>query len=108
MVGYLRNRSQSLHPLPTRGGIITELSSRASRPQFRTWPRFREFGLSESVSIGNESVPIQLAQCRFSGLAISNAKILIHFSNKIYGRNFVKQHSETDMVFEITKMLIAV
>ena len=25
--------------------------------------------------IGNESVPIQLAQCRFPGLAISNAKI---------------------------------
>ena len=28
---------------------------------------------------GNESVPIQLAQCRFPGLAISNAKILIYF-----------------------------
>jgi len=27
-------------------------------------------------------VPIQLAQCRFPGLAISNAKILIYFSNK--------------------------
>jgi len=26
-------------------------------------------------SIRNESVPIQLAQCRFPGLAISNAKI---------------------------------
>jgi len=33
--------------------------------------------------IGNESVLIQLAQCRFPGLAISNAKILINFSNKI-------------------------
>ena len=29
--------------------------------------------------IGNESVPIQLAQCRFPGLAISNANMLIHF-----------------------------
>jgi len=39
--------------------------------------------------IGNESVPIQLAQCRFPGLAfISNDKILIYFSNKIYGSNF--------------------
>ena len=29
------------------------------------------------------------------GLAISNAKILIYFSNKMYGNNFIKQHSET-------------
>ena len=45
--------------------------------------------------IGNESVPIQSAQCWFPGLAISSAKIQIYFSNKIYGSNFVKQHSET-------------
>jgi len=51
------------------------------------------------VKIGNESAPIQLAQCRFPGLAISNAKVLIYFSNKIYGRNFIKQHSETVMVW---------
>jgi len=46
-----------------------------------------------------------LAQCRFPGLAFSNAKILIYFSNKIYGSkqsNLIKQHSET-----VTKMLIA-
>jgi len=49
-------------------------------------------------AIGNESVPIQLAQCPFPGLAISNAKILTYFSNKIYGSNFSKQHSETVMV----------
>ena len=43
-------------------------------------------------AIGNESAPIQLAQCRFPVLAISNAKILIYFfSKKIYGSNFVKQ-----------------
>jgi len=48
--------------------------------------------------IGNESVPIQLAQCRFPGLAISNAKILIYFSNKIYRSNFIKQHLETVIV----------
>jgi len=29
--------------------------------------------------IGNEGAPIQLAQCRFPALAISNAKILIYF-----------------------------
>ena len=28
-----------------------------------------------------QKLPIQLAQCRFPGLAISNAKILIYFSN---------------------------
>jgi len=30
-------------------------------------------------TIGDESAPIQLAQCRFPVLAISNAKILIYF-----------------------------
>ena len=43
-------------------------------------------------------MPIQLAQCSFSGLVISNAKISIYFLNKIYGNNFIKQHSETVMV----------
>jgi len=45
------------------------------------------------INIGHESVPIQLAQCRFPGLVISSAKISIYFSNKIYGSNFIKQHS---------------
>jgi len=31
-------------------------------------------------------------------VAISNDKILIYFSNEIYGSNFIKQHSETVMV----------
>ena len=48
--------------------------------------------------MGNESVPMQLAQCWFPGLAISNAKILIFFSNKMYGSSFIKHHSETVMV----------
>ena len=48
--------------------------------------------------IWNKSAPIQLAQCRFPGLAISNAKMLIYFSNKIYGSNLSKQHSEIVMV----------
>ena len=46
----------------------------------------------------NESAPIQLAQCWFPRLVISNAKISIYFSNKIYRSNFIKQHSETVMV----------
>jgi len=43
-------------------------------------------------STGNDSAPIQLAQCRFPAMAISNAKILIYFLNKIqaYGSNFIK------------------
>ena len=48
--------------------------------------------------IRNESVPIQLAQCRFPGLAISNAKTVVYCPNEIYGSNFIKQHSETVMV----------
>ena len=46
----------------------------------------------------NESAPIQLTQCRFPGLAISNAELLVRFSNKIYGNDFIKQHSETVVV----------
>jgi len=49
--------------------------------------------------IGNESVPIQLAQCWFPRLAISNAKNINIFSTKIYGSDFVKQHSETVMLW---------
>ena len=49
-------------------------------------------------TIGNESAPIQLAQCRFPGLATFDAKISIYFSNKIHGSNFIKQHSKTVMV----------
>jgi len=59
-------------------------------------------------AIGNKSVLIQLAQCRFPEQAISNAKILTYLSNKIYENNLIKQDSETATWFEITKMLIAV
>jgi len=47
--------------------------------------------------LGNESVLIQLTQCWFPGLTISNAKIYI-FSNKIFGNNFDKPLSETVML----------
>ena len=43
-----------------------------------------------SNRIGNESVPKQLAQCWFPGLAISIAKIQICFCSKIYGNNFYR------------------
>ena len=51
------------------------------------------------LRIGHKSAPIQLAQCWFPGLAISSAKIFIYFSNKIYGSDFVEQHTETVMVW---------
>jgi len=40
-----------------------------------------------NCGIGSESVPMQLAQYQFPELAISSAKILIYFSNKIYNNN---------------------
>ena len=57
-----------------------------------------ETGVMLAGAIGNESVPIQLAQCWFPGLAVCNAKISIYFSNKINGNNFIQQHLETVMV----------
>ena len=42
------------------------------------------------------------------GLAVSNAKILIRFSIKIYGSNFMTKSTRKLLLFEITKMLIAV
>jgi len=52
-----------------------------------------------NAPIGNESVPIQLAQCRFPGLAIFIAKIYIFFKYRPrHGSNFIKQHSESVMV----------
>jgi len=53
---------------------------------------------SRHDTICNQRVLIQLAQCRFPRLAISNDKILTYFSNKIYGSNFIKHHWETVMV----------
>ena len=63
------------------------------------WRRFHSPNWSCFTSRGSESVPIQLAQCWFSGLAISNAKTQIYFSSKMDGSNFIKQHSETVTVW---------
>jgi len=60
-----------------------------------------------SWAIGNESVPIQLAQCRFPGLAISNAEIQIHFHIK-YTEPILSNSTRKLLRFEITKILIAV
>jgi len=51
-----------------------------------------------SAPHGTKVCRIQLAQYRFPRMTIANAKILTYFSNKIYGINFIKQHSETVMV----------
>jgi len=52
-------------------------------------------------------VPKQLAQCWFHGLAVSSARIYIFFPTKIYGSDFINQHSET-VIVKISKMVIAV
>jgi len=53
--------------------------------------------------IGNESVPIQLAQCWFSRPAIPMPKYKYIFSNKMHRRNFMKQHSETCYGWKLAK-----
>ena len=65
------------------------------------------------VAIGNESEPIQLAQCCFPGLAISNAKIflilfLIYIFLLIYTEAILSDSTRKPLWFEITKMLNAV
>jgi len=54
--------------------------------------------LLTNVRTRNKNAPIQLAQCRFPGLPVSNAKMRTYFSNKLYGSNFTRQHSETVIV----------
>ena len=44
--------------------------------------------ISQVCSARNGALPVQLAQCWFPGLAVSSAKILIYFSNEIYGSDF--------------------
>jgi len=57
---------------------------------------------------GNECEPIQLAQCRFPGMAISSAKILILYVFYILYTEAILLNSTRKLLwFEITKMLIA-
>jgi len=57
---------------------------------------------------GNEGVPIQLAQCWFTVLAISNAKILIslYFFRIKYTEAILSNRTRKLLPFEITKMLV--
>jgi len=65
--------------------------------------------LHPRVDIGKESVPIQLAQFWFPGLAISNAKIKYIFQIK-YTEAILSNNTRKllGLWFKITKMLIAV
>jgi len=58
--------------------------------------------------IGNERVPIQLAQCWFRGLAISNAKNINMFFHIKYTEGLLSNSTRGLLWFEINKMLIAV
>jgi len=60
-----------------------------------------------TVVIGNESVPIQLAKCRFPGMAISSATLLIYLKIK-YTEAILSNSTPNLLRFKITKMLIAV
>ena len=55
----------------------------------------------------DESAPIQLAQCRFPELAISNTTIYIFFEIK-YVEAILSNSTRKLLWFELSKMLIAV
>jgi len=60
------------------------------------------------VNIGNDSVPVQLAQCWFPGLAISKAKIYKYIFQIKYTEATLSNSTQKLLWFEIIKMLIAV
>jgi len=60
----------------------------------------------DNCAIGNESAPTQLAQCRFPGLAISNAKM--YFFQIKYTEAILSNSTQKLLWFELTKMLTAV
>ena len=84
--------------------LTDELGHIVDHTEHRMQEAARHLGLS---AIGNDSAPIQLAQCRFPGLAISNVKILIYFQIK-YTKALLSNSTRKLLWFEITKMPIAV
>jgi len=64
-------------------------------------------GSCERGCMRDESAPIQLAQCRFPELAISNTTIYIFFEIK-YVEAILSNSTRKLLWFEISKMLIAV
>jgi len=69
---------------------------------------FRKILDSTLFDIGNESVSIQLAQCWFPGVAVSNAKMQIYFFRIKYTEAILSNSTRKLMWFAITKMPIAV
>ena len=99
---YITMTRNYLSPIITQSNKIATLSSLlalyyiVNSPPKRLLELRRCHGeLGKEFGIGKESVLKQLAQRWFTCLAISNAKILTYFSNKIYGSNFIKQRSES-------------
>jgi len=82
-VKHLSSRSSTLMAAAVQCGTPVLACSHASCTE-------RQHCLLFFAVIVNESAPIQLAQCRFPGMAISNAKILIYFSYRIYDSNFYR------------------
>jgi len=72
---------------PILPSLLLKVSSQCKN---RTEPPCNKSTQLHGAFIANESVSIQMAPCRFPGLAISNAKILIYFWNKIYGIDFIR------------------
>ena len=71
--------------------IVNRFCDVTSPYAFRTHYFYTVHMLTTIADIGNKSVPIQLAQCRFPRLAISNAKIYTMGQNRLlrlstYGR----------------------
>jgi len=61
-------------------------------------------------TIGNKCVPIQLAQCRFPGQTFFSSKILIglYIFRIKYAEAILSNSTRKLLLFEITKMLIAI
>ena len=103
----IAHRHQLFHT-STRPSLAPDASPTYGRSAHRLSSAYRtiraapaavdESAVGVADDTGNESAPIHLAQCRFPRLAISNAEMLIFFSKKICGSNFIKRHSETVMV----------
>ena len=79
----------------------TESLSKSCWPHHSPWTTVVQ-------KVGDDSGSRQWKYADTTGRTISNAKILIYFSNQIYECNFIKQHSVTLLWFEISKMMIAV
>ena len=79
-----------------------------ARPEVTQFIPCQANAIIGNKDIGNESAPIQLAECWCPGLAISNAKIWIYFSNKKFTEAILSDSNQKLLWFEIRKMLIAV